>query len=367
MKRIEDLVEVEAEWRALHGASTGSSFFSGFDYVSLWYRSFSRPEDVRIYPVVESGRTIGFLPLVRTMQGPVRVLSSLVNEHAVHPTPLVAAGTEDRFGRCWFESLRADRGGWDILHCWSYSFDRLVGPPGKPFSAKEAAKPTYSLNVTGTFDDYFKALSQKFRRTTRGEWNKLARLPSACYRRHDNDEAVALWPEFLAIEDSGWKAKEGSSIRRIAANYQAYYDSLVRLLAASGRLYLFFLEVDGVRIAGSFAYRDNDTLHVAKAGYREEHGGISPSNLLMLHIFQETMATMPEVRRIHLFPGDFGYKHRYINEEANYTELTVYNRNLLGTAARIRSAWKARSKSGPTRPEEAGTAAAANKAPSTPA
>jgi CelD/BcsL family acetyltransferase involved in cellulose biosynthesis len=367
MNGTRDLTSVEAEWRAIHDANHSASFFSGFDYVSLWCTSFARSEDIRIYPVVKGGRTIGFLPLIRETRGPVRLLSSLVNEHASHPAPLVAAGAEDDFRGAWFESLAADRASWDILHCWSYSFDRLVAPPGAPFAAKEGAKPTYSIAVKGSFDEYFKALSQKFRRTTRGEWNKLARLPSACYRRHDNDEAVALWPEFLEIEDSGWKAREGSSIRRIPANYRTYYDRLIRLLAAEGVLSLHFLEIDGVRIAGSFGYQDRDTLHIAKAGYREEHGGMSPSNLLAFHVFKETMETRPDVRRIHLFPGDFGYKHRYINEETSYTELTVYNRNLLGTAARIRSAWKARLKGGPARPEEAGTARAENEAPSIPA
>jgi CelD/BcsL family acetyltransferase involved in cellulose biosynthesis len=338
---VADLTSVEGCWRALHESNPRASFFASFDYAALWCRCFARPGDVCVYPVSVSGRTIGLVPLHRTVRGPFRLLSSLINDHSAHPAVVVGYGEEEQFRQRWFEGLRADRTGWDILHVSSYSFDERLAWTPPLVSSKICSKPTYSIRVQNGFEDYMLSLSPSFRRKMRQGMNKLGRMSSAVFRRYDNGDALAMWPELLAIEDSGWKAQESSSIRRIADNYRAYYESLIQLLASSGMLQVHFLEIDRHPIAAALAYIDGETLHFAKSGFRDEHSGLSPSNLLTLHMIQEAMTTMPAVRRIHLFPGDFGYKHRFANEEASLDEVTVYNRNPLGAAANLRSGARA--------------------------
>jgi len=82
--------------------------------------------------------------------------------------------------------------------------------------------------------------------------------------------------------------------------------------------------------------------HAWKAGYVEEFSSLSPSTLLLLYIIEDLNTNFPMVKRLHMFPGDFGYKHRYVNEESFYSEVVLYDRTILGSSAHILSPIKQR-------------------------
>jgi CelD/BcsL family acetyltransferase involved in cellulose biosynthesis len=345
---FDGLSAIEGTWRDICREKSSSSFFISFDYIALWYKSFAEPDRVRVYPVFEGERIIGFLPLVLEKNGPVRVLSSLTNPHCRHPGVLVAQGCEDAFSRNFIEALLSDKHGWDVLLYRSgYSFqkDAQTGVANADaYRLETEIKPTYTALLPESIEDYYRHFSAKTRKEANAKKRKLAADPTHRFRHYTGDDALGSWPVFLSIEDSGWKGEGGSSLAKLPPNYRSYYESLIRMLYEDERLHMYFLEINGQAVAGAFCYRDEDVFHCCKTGYNEEHSSLSPSINLILFIIEDIILHHPDVKRFHMFPVDYGYKHRYADEETFYTLMTLYNTSVRGTLMYGRSLLKQRLK-----------------------
>ncbi len=340
LRHLEQLLSIRDEWEDLHERSREKSPFLSFEFVRLWYECFADPGRVRIYRVSDGGDTIGFLPLVSLREPGIRVLGSLTNEHCFHSEPLVREGSEKKFPPLLLREVLADRDGWDLFrHRFSYSFSCLPGlfPDDlldrSGFAWQRKRQPTYSVLIKRPFEKYYLGdLSRAFRKTLRKSGNRLEKEGEIRFRDYEGAEALGRWPEFVRIEDSGWKGREGSSIHRAAPNFRRYYRGLVELLSNMGSLRLFFLQVDNRSVAGEFGYFVGDTLHAFKTGYDERVKHCSPGNLLLMHVIEQLSRDCPGAARLHMFPWGQEYKHRYVNEAAHCIETRIYNRTPRGRA-----------------------------------
>lgn len=343
--RIEQL---RGEWEALHKASRLKSPFLTTEYLQLWYSCFARPEQVRIYRAVHDGETIGFLPLVLKSKGPIRCLSSLTNDHCLHSESLVKEGCEDRFPDAILRSLLDDSASWNLLrYSFSNSYstmpgmfaDELLGRSGVTW--RRDTQPTFLVSLHKSFDDYFKTdLSANFRKNMKMCRKRLQRAGESQVQHLTGKAALHAWPDFVRIEGSGWKGRTGSSIDSLETKFQKYYQGLVEILADRNALHMYLLVVESETVAGTFCYREGDVLHCAKSGYLEEHGSLSPSNLLLLDIIKDMRENSPGVGTVNLFPWSGGYKHRFANVEATCSELVLYSHTLRGRLPRLTHGFK---------------------------
>lgn len=348
IRHLDRLRESKAEWDDVLRESGSTSPLLSFDFVDLWYRSFAAPDEVAVVRAVDGTETVGFLPLVLRRRTGLRTLFSLTNSHCYHSDPPFRKGRDESFRRSILETLRREQTSWDLFrHDFSYSFSLLPGLiqddeltlSGLPF--RRTVHPTHTIRIDKPYERYFREdLSPNSRRDAARHVNRLTKAGSWSVRHLVDYDAVAQWPELLRLEDSGWKGTRGSSIARLASNYRAFYDGLIRLLASRGALHLFFLEFEGTAIAGDFGYVADGVFHWAKGGYDEAFGRFSPSNVLALRIIEEMTATHPEIRAIHLFPWDYGYKHRLCNETSLCLDTTVFGRTVPGEAIRLFEAAK---------------------------
>lgn len=335
------LESIRDDWEDVYQNNPTKSPFLSFDYVNLWYDCFAAPDHVRLYRVEDEGRPIGFLPLVLNKIMGFRVMSSLTNDHSFHRGPLACAGREDRFRELLMQGLIATQSSWDILQdSFAYSFSpfREIFPKEllieRGMKWLKRVQPTYVARVERPFDLYLRSgISPKVRKNFRPDRNRLAKAGEVRVQIFRDSEALNHWRTFVSIEASGWKGRAGSAICNLAGNYQRYYQGLIHLLARSGTLHLYFLELNRQPIAGAFCYQDGNTLHYAKTGYDERFGAFGPSNMLLLHIIEDLAVRTQEIHRFHMFPYDYGYKHRFTNEEASCTETIIYSKTLSGYAA----------------------------------
>jgi CelD/BcsL family acetyltransferase involved in cellulose biosynthesis len=345
LRHLEQLLSIRDEWEDLHERSSEKSPLLSFEFVRRWYECFADPGQVRIYRASDGGDTIGFLPLVSLRESGIRVLGSLTNEHCFHSEPLVREGSEETFPPLLLREVLGDGDGWDLFrHRFSYSFsnfpglfsDELLDRCGVPWQRKR--QPTYTVLIRRPFEEYYLGdLTRAFRKTLRKSRNRLEKEGEIRFRNCEGAEALERWPEFVRIEGSGWKGREGSSIHRTARNFRRYYQGLVELLAARGALRLFFLEVDNRSVAGEFGYFAGGTFHAFKTGYDERIKHCSPGNLLLMHVIEEFSRNCPEAVRLHLFPWGHDYKHRYVNQPAHCIETRIYSRTPRGRASYLLS------------------------------
>ncbi len=336
---LKELASVERLWREIEESSSNRSIFLSFDFVKLWYECFAEKDQIRVYPVVDKDRVIGFFPLYIYKKGPFRVLSSLTNDHCMHAGPVIAGGYESEFSMNCIDTLLSDRKGWDLLkyHC-GYSFQKGL-PVDVLYKSnvhfRMSSEPTYSILLPVTFEDYFNhGLKAKVRHNVRWWRKQLNKTPSYEFQHYTGKAAIEYWPLFLTIEDSGWKGRGGSSIKSLSSEYQSYYNGLIHLLSDKDLLHMYFLEIDGRAAAGGFGYIDSDTFHYWKIGYDENYyPSTSASNLLIFYIIENLIDDFKDVKRFHMFPWDNGYKHRYVNEKAMYSKAVIFNRTFRGACA----------------------------------
>jgi CelD/BcsL family acetyltransferase involved in cellulose biosynthesis len=336
----EGLAAIEAEWNALVADNGWSSVFASHAFVTHWYRCFSPPDAVRVYRVKDAGQTVGFLPLALERRGGVRVLSSQSNLHCMHSTPAVKRGAESVFARAATQALAA-AGGWDVLEReYDYSFlpvPRVIDAGAATRAGmriREHAEDTYTIALPSTFDAYLSThLSANAKKNFRRLANKIDKAgPNRLEVLHGQD-AIAAWPEMLRIENAGWKGEAGSSLARADDSFKRHYAGWLELLASRGELSVYFLTLNDRRMAGVFGYVEGDVFHWFKTGYDEAYAEFAPSNVLIVRIIEHLIASDPRVKRFHMFPIDFGYKHRYANEQSTATRTVVYNSSFGGRLA----------------------------------
>jgi hypothetical protein len=343
VRHLQELLSIQDEWRELHGDSAWKTPFLSFAFIRLWYDCFAAPDQVRIYRVKDGKSTIGFLPMVLRRRSQLRTLESLTNDHCFHSEPLVRRGCEDRFPAMLLKEIYEDRNGWDVFrHRFSYSFSRFPGLFGDDLLAcsglswRRRRQPTYSILLKRPFRDYYHGdLTRGSRKLFRKYGNRIAREGEVGYRYCQGAEAVKAWPDFLRIEDSGWKGGAGTSINRIAPNFKRYYQGLVELLADQEALHLHFLELDGEPVAGELCYTEGDVFHAFKTGYDERFKECSPGNFLLMHVIEHVTTSRPRTRRFHMFPWGYGHKQRYVNERSFCFETWIYSKTMRGRTARL--------------------------------
>lgn len=331
---ITDLDAVRDEWEHVHYESSEKSPILSFEHITLWYRCFSPSDSIRVYRISENGKAIGFIPMIMEKRNGIHTLSNLINDHTCYGDILFRKGSESALKSRLIDEILSD-GTWDVLNhrfCYSFSDSDHVLPEGyfkKGYYSFLRKEPTYTVILNNSFDRYYISRSSNMR-SHLNRCKKRLSTSSHKFKHYQGSDAVELWPEFLRIEDSGWKGKNGTSILKSGEQYQRYYNGFINLLSKTNNLHLYFLELENKNIAGVFGFTAGDIFQYSKIGYDEEYQSYSPSHLLYFFLVEDVIKSGLG-KRIHLYPyDDSGYKARYANEESTFSDITVYNRTIAG-------------------------------------
>lgn len=335
-------------WEEIFEDSSDRSIFQSYEYVDLWYKCFSQGRLPHVVTVSKNGFLLGILPMILESDMGIRTLSSLNNGHSLHCSLLCRAGHENEFFEEAFRHLLVDMKGWDVLDLqFMYSF-QILTPTLRNYLLEKfnghfhtLGQPSYCISLIKSYENYYKRdLSKHFQQNISYYKKRLSKGGEVCFYHYCNEEAIKYWESFLQIEDSGWKGVKGSSIKRLGKDFIRYYSGLINLLSKNNQLHIYFLSINNENIAAVFGYEDGDTFHYWKTGYDEKYKKFSPSHLLLLHIVEDLINNRPDIKRLHMFQWDHGYKHRFANEDAQCFETLIYNRNMRGRFSK----WAAQSK-----------------------
>jgi CelD/BcsL family acetyltransferase involved in cellulose biosynthesis len=107
---------------------------------------------------------------------------------------------------------------------------------------------------------------------------------------------LARFETFMAIEDSGWKGANGTSIRR-RTGYDPFFRELVRSASRGKQLAWYTLRADDRPIAMYLAMRTHDTLWLPKIAYDESFAAHAPGMVLKHNVLLESLGH-PGIRRV---------------------------------------------------------------------
>jgi CelD/BcsL family acetyltransferase involved in cellulose biosynthesis len=295
---------VRDEWDRL-ADRTGAAPFLRPGWIEAWWRAFGTGR-LEVLREEGEGRVRALLP-VRHRHGAV---SSPSNSHS----PRFGLLREDRAaGEALLGELFARRP--DQV---SLGFLGALGPGLEELTATAETAGYRSLQrtlerspfvtVDGDWEEYERSLGRSVRSDLRRCRRRLEELGRVAL---DVEHDTAHLEEALAVESLGWKGTAGTAILS-ASQTARFYGEVARWAAASGRLRLIFLRVDGHPVAFHLALEDDQTYFPLKGGFDPAFRAQSPGRLLIHATLERAFAV--GLRRYE-FLGDFdAYKLRWATE-----------------------------------------------------
>jgi hypothetical protein len=170
----------------------------------------------------------------------------------------------------------------------------------------------------------------KFRSNLRRRARRLEELGRVSVRRvGDGEEIDAAFAEFLRVEGSGWKGREGSAIVR-DPRLRLFYRRVAEDAAARGELAIRALELDGRAVAVHFGLVHAGVYYLPKTGYDETLAAVSPGQLLTAEVLAECQAR--GLAAFDFLGPDMPWKSDWAPVHAPHDWLYIYRPSLKGRA-----------------------------------
>jgi len=296
LSELNQFLELEAEWNALSEASDPDLPFLRHDWLRLWWSHFGAGRRLCVLTARREGRLVLAVPLMEEREpwfpAPLVKLHSLTNAHSFRYQLLMARGEEASVAAL-LKHLGARPRPWHMLE-----FERF--PTGLPAdqallrAAEESGHPvgvwqggiSPYLRIEGTWERYFASLKPKFRSNLRNRVKRLEKLGPLGYERvTDPSEASAALRDAFSIEESGWKKDTRSAIA-LDATLTRFYTEWGEHAAERGWLRLWFLLLDGKRVAFEYDLDYKGVLYCLKISYRPELHAYSAGQVLKAAVLE---------------------------------------------------------------------------------
>ncbi|CAM3526289.1 GNAT family N-acetyltransferase [Corallococcus sp. ZKHCc1 1396] len=326
---------LEAEWNALVTRVDDQVFYR-HEFVRCWLEHFASGATLRILTARNAtGDLVAVLGL-QEQEGhqygvPVRQLLSLTNKHscrfdllAEEPKQASAAFLSHLMGDPDWDVLRLsdvpeDGAAWALMHA--------ARGAGMPWGAWPSARSPY-LPLPSTVEAWTKGRSNA--KPLRRRRRRLEEKGRVEVERVSGSEGLeARLEEAFALEQSGWKAQQGTAIAQ-AEHRRGFYTSLARMAADRGWLGLYFLRLDSRPIAFQYGLEYGDRYLAMKPGYDESLGEVSPGHLLTESLIQDFIGK--GLKELDLLGDDAPYKREWTREVRQHHWLFIYRDTLVGQA-----------------------------------
>ncbi|MEA3029595.1 MAG: hypothetical protein QOG13_920 [Sphingomonadales bacterium] len=273
------------EWNQLAAEASEPNVFAEHWFVAAALSTLPAGADVRLLEVRRGDRLIGLLLVEVALfyaRLPVRFTRNWCHDQAFLGTPLVAAGEESAF---WTAALAAlDAANWapNFLHL------RRIGEGGPIHRGLAGAALVHRYMRAFLRSDldpaayYAHAVRQKKRKELRRLRNRLAELGTLESRILDDRAELEAWCNaFLALEQAGWKGREGTALACNQAGAQFFHEALAGAWDA-GRLQFRRLDLDGRPLAMLVNFLDPPGGFSFKTAFDEAYAQYSPGVLLQI-------------------------------------------------------------------------------------
>jgi CelD/BcsL family acetyltransferase involved in cellulose biosynthesis len=288
LAQLEDR-EISA-WRELAANAVEPNPFFDPDYVIPAARGLGAWDEVALACAGEESEWAACLPVRRHSRWrrlPLPGISTWRHSYCLLGTPLLAPGQVEEALPALVEAMRRSPG----VAFAALEWVPAEGPIAEALGTLATAPVEFEAINRATLvrrpeADYLEGhVKGKHRR----EFRRLARAMSEelgeeleLVERCQDPEAVEA---FLALEDSGWKGREGTSLLS-NPDHAEFFRQSSRAFAARGELELLFLEAGGKAAAARYSLLGGGASFCFKVAYDEDLGRYSPGRELELRLIE---------------------------------------------------------------------------------
>ena len=277
LTRFDEIRSVVPDWEKL--ALRFESPLLGANWFLACAQTLCSESDLRIVVVRSKGVLCAVAPLVVARRDGVERLEVLGVSVLYEPTGFLYDGVESL--RCLVSKIIALRMPMVLARIpvdspIETTFRGLVRRRGVVLG-RRTASAAY-VNVNGSWEDYFQAISGPRRKRYRYQ-RKLAERSGQVIMRvarpRSREGLPVILEQVFRVEGAGWKGRSGSSLlsnERVRRFFTRYSE----MACESGTLLVCFLEVNGSPIATILGIEYGQRLWVLKMGYDEQWAPCSP-------------------------------------------------------------------------------------------
>jgi CelD/BcsL family acetyltransferase involved in cellulose biosynthesis len=301
---------VPAEW-----SSARHTPFQSTAFLAAWYETLgSRPA---IRPVIVEVRRDGapslLLPLVYEVNG-LRTLRFADADVADNNAPLLGAAapqTPEAFHAAWLEALRVMPAA-DIISIGKQP-DTIGGAPnplrwlGRPQPSPLQSHP---LNLGGTFEEYSRSRTKKFRKEQERVWRVFTRAPGATFALVTEPAgALAILSDMDRLQ-AARMAEVGAAYQLGEPIYASFYRAVVGRGVESGAVVLGALTAGDETVGALLGVSNGEEVAFVRLAHAGgEWANCSPGRL----VIERTLMALHErgIRRFDFSIGDQHYKEPF--------------------------------------------------------
>jgi CelD/BcsL family acetyltransferase involved in cellulose biosynthesis len=343
VKTLEEFKGLSEKWSALLKEAASDSIFLTWEWLYTWARYYL--EDHRLLVLLvyaENDRLVGIAPLyIRKVRsfgflnlreirflGTEEVCSSYLDFIVTEKDKKEVLGEIYRY-------LYGDlRDLWDTLTlseipAESSSIDVWNGVVQDAGKVIEVAGMTSCpvISVTGSLEDFLAGIGGTERYNLQRKQKRLERAGTATYRRASAAREVESAMEvFIRLHQIRWEQK-GSGGAFQSRRFLMFHREIARIFSEKEWVFLDFLLLDGVEIAGIYGYRYHGRYLYYLPGFNPNVLPKASHGILLLFRWIET-AIREGCRQIDLLQGLDDYKMAWANGLRRSLTLRCYNRNL---------------------------------------
>lgn len=283
-------LDLEPVWNRLVEEAGIDHPFLKHEWVRAWWESFGAGKTLHILVVKAGEEAIAIAPLMVSaayIYGlKVRRLEFIQNVHTPRFDFIITRRPEEAYrviGNC----LLAQKIRWDVLELPQLTtasrtvkeLPRLAVEAGFFIGLWPSTNSPY-VPLLGTWDSYFKGLKGHHRSNVRNRLKRLEQLGEVQLEIVASGEQLQdALEEGLQIEAAAWKGEARTAIS-CHDDIRNFYTAFAKRAAERGWLRLYFLKVNGQRIAFFYALCFGNKLYILKIGYDPDFASYSPCNLL---------------------------------------------------------------------------------------
>ena len=307
MSYFENSDQVESTWSKIMTECYVNTIFITPQWQGIWWNRFKSDIKPSIQVLTSGGNAIGVLPLLLENKEATFIGDSDVYDYM--DFPIVQGYGEQFFSMAWDYLSEM---GWDTLRLESIP----ENSPTLEYLPEVArnngcnvelhnSDTTPCMDLPGSWEDYLTGLRKKDRHELR---RKLRRLESNSefkqYAVEIKDESVREdMDEFFRLMAL---SRDDKSDFLTQENKEFFVD-LALNFSESGKYKLFFMEIDGVRVASCICFDYDETYLLYNSGYDPEKSSLSVGLLNKALTIQEAISQ--DIKEYNFLRGTERYKY----------------------------------------------------------
>ena len=187
------------------------------------------------------------------------------------------------------------------------------------------------LNTAGTWEEFWAATSQRFKKTVRNVRNRLGKVGAVSIEEH---RVVApdssVFADLLAVSERSWKAPHELAIATMPGMPE-FFRGLTARASARGWLRLWLMRLDGRPVASEFQLEADGRVHALRADFDASLPvDLSPGTHLTAEIVRALFGR-ETVYEYDMGPGDNEYKSRWASDAHELRRLRIFRPGAYGT------------------------------------